>query len=372
MRPWIPLACLAMFALAGSAGAQEGAVPSGALREEAVPLLLQRAVDDFIRPGYRNLFEATTVLSAKTEDLCEAPAEAALDEAHAAFDMVVKAWSAIEIVRVGPVIEGNRFERILFYPDRKGTGLRQVQALLAKPDEEATDWENLKGKSVAMQGLGALEFVLYGTGWENLTEEPRGFRCRYGAAIAKNIESIAGELATEWDAPGAIQDAWKHPGRDNPVFRDNREAVTAVLGILVHATEAIKDQRLRPFYRGIVEGKPGKGHPKLAIYWRSGNTLPSIHANIEGLKTLWETAGMRTLLEPGFQSVAGSIDFILKSLLSTSVQIDLPVDQLLKDEAQRGKLDFVVLNIQDLLDRLNREYGGAIGLSSGFSFADGD
>lgn len=372
MRPWISVACLAMFALASPSAAQEGATPSGVLREEAVPLLLERAVDGFIRPGYRNLLEAAGVLSSKTESLCVAPTGTALEEAHAAFDGVVKAWSAIEIVRVGPVIQGNRFERILFYPDRKGTGLRQVQALLAKPDETVTDWKNLKGKSVAMQGLGALEFVLYGTGFESLAAAPQGFRCRYGAAVARNIESIAMELVREWDAPGGVQDAWKHPGRDNPVFRDNREAVTAVLGILVHATEAIRDQRLRPFYKGAVDGKPDKGHPKLAIYWRSGNTLPSVHANFDGLKSLWDTAGMRDLLEPGFRSVAGSVDFVLKSLIAASGRVDLPVDKALADDDERGKLDFILLNTDDLLNRLNLEYGAAIGLSSGFSFADGD
>lgn len=368
----ILFACLALFASAVPALAQEGATPSGVLREKAVPQLLERTVDGFIRPGYRTFHEAAQVLSRNTEALCEKPSQDTLGEAHSAFDAVVEAWSVIEIVRVGPVIEGNRFERILFYPDRKGTGLRQVQALLAKPDEAATDWKNLEGKSVAMQGLGALEFVLYGTGSESLTAAPQSFRCRYGAAIALNIESIAGELKDEWDTPGGVQDAWKHPGLENPVFRDNREAVTAVLGILVHATEAIKDQRLRPFYRGMVDGEPDKGRPKLAIYWRSGNTMPSIHANIEALETLWKTADMKVLLEPGFQSIAGSIDFVFKSLLSVSGKIDLPVDQVLKDDAERGKLDFVILNVQDLLDRLNLQYGAAIGLSSGFSFADGD
>ena len=53
-----------------------------------------------------------------------------------------------------------RLERILFWPDRKSIGLKQVQAALAAKDTSITDAGKLKGKSVAVQGLGALEFLL--------------------------------------------------------------------------------------------------------------------------------------------------------------------------------------------------------------------
>ncbi len=72
---------------------------------------------------------------------------------------------------------------MLFWPDRKGTGLKQVQAALASKDPTAADAAQLAGKSVAMQGLGALEFVLYGTGSEELATAGESYRCAYGAAI---------------------------------------------------------------------------------------------------------------------------------------------------------------------------------------------
>jgi predicted lipoprotein len=55
-----------------------------------------------------------------------------------------------------------------------------VQELLAKQDPTATDAATLRGKSVAMQGLQALEFVLYGTGSETLATGD-DYRCRYAA-----------------------------------------------------------------------------------------------------------------------------------------------------------------------------------------------
>ncbi|MFB2553127.1 imelysin family protein [Ensifer soli] len=371
MRRSLLALAITLLAVNGVA-AQEGAVPSGTLQEAAVPGVLARVVDAVIRPGYRSFHAAADDLERTTAALCEAPSAASLDAAKSAFAAAVSRWSEIEIVRDGPAIAQNRFERLLFYPDRKGTGLKQVQAAIANRDETATAPASLRGKSVAMQGLGALEFVLYGSGAEALLGEKRGYRCRYGAAIAGNIAAIAGELAAEWDAPDGVGKAWKAPGPGNPLFRSDAEAVTAVLGIMVHGAETVRDQRILPFYRGTKAGTPDKGRPKSALYWRSGLTVASLHGNIAGLRRLWETADMARLVEPGFQSVAGSVDFLLKALDRSLAEAPLPVEAMLADAAERQRLDFVLLTSRDLIARLNRDYGGAIGLGAGFSFADGD
>ncbi|MFQ6158520.1 imelysin family protein [Sinorhizobium meliloti] len=368
----LPLAFSLIFLAAPAAAQEGGALSPRVVEEAAVPRVMAQAVDGFIIPGYRDLAEATNALSEASAALCKSPSEATLEAARSAFSSVVERWSAIEIIRLGPALEQNRFERFLFYPDRKSTGLKQVQAILAKKDESATSPETLKGKSVAVQGLGALEFVLYGTGAEVLSGKEGDFRCRYGLAVSQNLRSIAGELLAAWEKPDGIQAAWKKPGPGNPLFRDNREAATELLGVLVHSVEMIKDQRLRTFYAGTVHGTPDRGRPKLAIYWRSANTMPAISANLGGLQRLFDTAGMESLLPADSRLIAGSIDFLFKALIAATDGLDGPIEDALADERQRAKLDFIALNTADLLDRLNREFGGSIGLGAGFSFADGD
>jgi predicted lipoprotein len=368
----LPLALSLIFLAAPAAAQEGGALSPRVVEEAAVPRVMAQAVDGFIIPGYRDLAEATNALSEASAGLCKSPSETTLEAARSAFSSVVERWSAIEIIRLGPALDQNRFERFLFYPDRKSTGLKQVQAILAKKDESATSPETLKGKSVAVQGLGALEFVLYGTGAEVLSGKEGDFRCRYGLAVSQNLRSIAGELLAAWEKPDGIQAAWKEPGPGNPLFRDNREAATELLGVLVHSVEMIKDQRLRPFYAGTVHGTPDRGRPKLAIYWRSANTMPAISANLGGLQRLFDTAGMESLLPADSRSIAGSIDFLFKALIAATDGIEGPIEDALADEKQRAKLDFIALNTADLLDRLNREFGGSIGLGAGFSFADGD
>ncbi len=356
----------ALFVLSLPASAQETSIPT--LRADAIPTVLEKAVDRFIRPGYRDFRDRAGDLEEAMQALCTAPSQERLDAARGAFSKSVEAWSKIEIVRVGPAIEANRFERILFYPDRKSTGLKQVQAVLAKPDERATRVETLREKSVAMQGLGAAEFVLYGTGSELLLQEANGFRCRYGAAIAGNLEHLGSELAAKWDEPTGVQNAWKHQGADNPYFRDDREALTTLLGILVHGAETVRDQRIETFYKG----EDARTSPRQAIFWRSGLTFASIRGNFEGIRALIDQSDMDELLDPDSRSIGSSIDFVLKSLIRAAGTMDADVETAVTSAEERSRLDFLLLNSRDLILRLNDNLGGALGLGAGFSFSDGD
>lgn len=350
------------------AAAQEGGAPVlPELTDEIVTGIMTRAVDDVIRPGYRTFQASAGTLAETTAAFCKAPSEDGRKAVDDAFRQAVTDWGHIEIVRIGPVIEDNRFERILFYPDRKGTGLKQVQALLQKQDEADTKAETMGGKSVAIQGFGAIEFALYGTGAETLINEPDAFRCRYAAAVASHIETTAGQLVAAWDAPDGVQQDWKHPGPQNPVFRTGKEAMTALLGILVHGAEAVRDQRIETFYRN-----GGIARPKSAVFWRSGNTWTSITANLDGLKTLFDKSGMADLVDPNVASINGNIDFVLKSLRRIAPTIDPDMETAVSTQEEQQKINFLLVNTRELIVSLDTGYGGAIGLGSGFSFSDGD
>src|SRR6185312_7981565 len=100
-----------------------------------------------------------------------------------------------------------------FWPDPKGLGLKQIQDILAKRDASVTEPDQLAGKSVALQGLPALEYLLYGDGSESLTEGNRvvdgqeplpqldsagDFRCSFALSIATNLERIARSVVEGW------------------------------------------------------------------------------------------------------------------------------------------------------------------------------
>jgi predicted lipoprotein len=362
-------ACL-LFALPLAAQAEDpDTSPVVALPEAEVTKVMTAAVNGFIRPGYDAFQQSAEAMTSAMARLCAAPSTANLAAARAAFGEVTTRWARIEIVRVGPVIEQNRFERILFYPDRKSTGLKQVQAALTKADEGATDPVALGTRSVAMQGLGALEYILAGNGSEALlTAPPQSFRCRYGAAISANVGNVAREVSEIWDAPEGIAASWERPGPDNPAFRTGGEAITALLGILVHGAEAVRDQRIETFYKGADKVT----FPKQAVFWRSQNTWSSIRSNLEGLSALLKTSGMVALLPEKDQAIVTQTQKQLQSLIALSATITPDLEKAVEDRGEQKKLDAMLAGTKDVIARLNEGYGGAIGLSSGFSFADGD
>lgn len=369
MRHWKRLAASLLLTVAALPAHAEDATTTGAgLNEAAVPATLQKAVDDVIRPGYRAMHDSASKLTVAMKALCADPSATTLSSAKSAFGDTVKNWSRIEIVDTGPIIEKNRLEHILFYPDRKGVGLKQVQALIAKADEQDTTVEGVAGKSVALMSLTALEYVLDGNGSDVLSTEKQNFRCRYGAAVAGNIEKTAKEIADEWDAPDGVQKSWKFPGKSSNDFMDNKEAVTALLGILVHGAASVRDQRLETFYKGDAAA----ARPKMAIYWRSANTWTSFAGNIEGLRTLWEKADMASLLPADKRDVAAKINNLLNELAKTATTINPDIEAAIGNDGERAKIDKLLAVSRDLATSFSDEYGGAIGLSAGFSFADGD
>jgi len=367
MRTILVAGLISLLPLTTSAQEADTA-PAVTLPETEVTKVMTDAVDGFIRPGYDAFHQSAEKMTAAMKTLCEAPSQANYDAARSAFRDTAVSWAHIEVVRVGPVIEQNRFERILFYPDRKSTGLKQVQAVLSRSDETAVDPATLATKSVATQGFGALEYLLFGTGSETLASGTNGFRCRYGAAVAGNIANVAKELSDIWDAPDGIQKDWEQPGPDNPAFRTGGEAMTALLGILVHGAEAVRDQRIETFYKGADKAK----FPRQALFWRSENTWPTVKGNLEGLSALLETSGMVNLLREKDRPVVAEIQSMLKSMIEISSTITPDLEKAVSDEAERKKLDTLLDGGKDVIARLNDGYGGAIGLSSGFSFADGD
>ncbi len=367
MHPWKFLAAALLLTSASMPAFAETPAP-GPMNDAAVPGVMQKAVDDVIRPGYTRMHASAEALSTAMTGLCKNPSAQAETIAKAAFTDTITAWSMIEIVQVGPVLYKNRFEHILFYPDRKGIGMKQVQALIAKADEKDTTVADVAAKSVALQSLTALEYVLYGNGSETLATDKNGFRCRYGAAIAGNIAEVSGDISAEWDDPKGVQASWKTPGKTSDDFMDNKEAITALLGILVHGAENVRDQRLETFYKG----DPAAARPHMAIYWRSRNTWPSVKANLEGLQALWQKAGMTDLLPPGKHDIAAKIDTRLSQLIATAGSINPDIEAAIADPSERGKIDTLLAEARLLATDLSDGYGVDIGLSAGFSFADGD
>lgn len=338
-----------------------------AFAQESVPApdpVMQSAVDGVIRPAVIGFAREASGLVSTLDLLCTAPSAPALDIAEGQFRETALAYGRIELLRLGPLMEDNRAERLLFWPDRRGIALRQVQAVLAEEDETATDPLTLHEKSAALQGLVALEYVLFGTDAATLAEPAGNFRCRFGLAIAKSIATMGQELATGWYRPDGIAQHLMSPKADNADYRTQLEALEALVGLLSHGLEAVRDTRINPF----IAKDGGKANPKLALFWRSGLTVDMLRANMHGLRDLFTVSGVG-VTDPG---LANSIEFEFGNADRALNLVTSALEEAVVDDSQAHALDYLVIVTGSLQTMIGEQLSAALGLSVGFSSLDGD
>ncbi|MEP9372324.1 imelysin family protein [Mesorhizobium sp. KR1-2] len=344
------------------------AQPAAHAAELDAPAIIGKAIDGFVRPAYRDFHAATAQMASGAKALCAAPSEANLEAARKAFGATVDAWSRAEIIRVGPITEQNRLERVLFWPDRKSTGLKQVQAAIEAGDESASDPAGLATKSVAMQGLGALEYVLFGTGAETLAGPEGAHRCGFGAAVAANLDNMAGEVEVAWNAPDGFAKTWATPGEGNALYRNGNEALSALFKIFVNGLELDRDVRLG----GFLGKTEAEDKPKQALFWRSAKTADTLAGNMAGMKALFEASGLGEPLGADERWIAGSIGFEFGNAIGAAEAARGPLADVLADPARRGKLAYLGIVTSSLSELFGIRFADALGLSAGFSSLDGD
>jgi len=341
------------------------AAPAAALDADMARSIIADAADRSIMPGYFDLRAETTRLSEDLDAFCKAPSEDGLTDVRDQFARAVNAWSRAELVRFGPVMDKNRMERILYWPDRKSIGLKQVQELLATKDPTATNVGTLVQKSVAMQGFGALEFVLFGTGAEALLPGD-AYRCAYGKAIAANLRARATEIEQGW--MHSFLDQWQQPGANNQRYRSVDESLLEVFNTLIHGLEMVRDVRINGFLGD--EAKDDK--PRQAIWWRSGHTVDSLMRNLDSLHRLFTDAGIARLLPDGSKWIAQSVEFEFGNADRALRELRGPIDDILKDPDKRAKLAYVRIVTSSLSELIGTRLTSELGLTAGFSSLDGD
>jgi uncharacterized protein len=332
--------------------------------------LARDAVNKVVRPGYHDLAEKTGILKQKTDALCAAPSEAALKEVRGAFAETVARWSRAEIFRFGPVNHEHRYERLFFWPDPKGIGLRQVQRALIKKDESVTAPDTLREKSVALQGLPAFEYLLYGKEAEALARdgETSAFRCRFAAAIAANMAAISSEVEKDWAEGAPFTKDFLDPGPNDPLYRAPKDVTLELFKAFSGGIELVRDQKL---------GKPlgesaERARPRLAAFWRSDLTFPNMAGNLEAVRALFVDGGFAAVVSGESPGVEKSVLFDLDRVIRILDAEKEPIGDAVHEPAQRNKLEALRIALKSARDTASSLIAQGAGLSFGFNAMDGD
>jgi hypothetical protein len=346
-----------LFCLPNAVQADE-VLPAGAYKGFVV-----RTVEGYILPALDRFVAVTSSLEQSFGEDCRD--DVAI---RRAFEDTAEAWAGIGFLRFGPMLAGHRAERIQFWPDRKGIGARQVQRAIAAKDDGATTVEALAEQSVAMQGLPAMELMLYRLPAPKDDAET-AYRCQYLQAIAGNLSVISKELRADWGTrDGGFAAVMMSPGGNNSVYKTPQEAAAEVLAIFSTAIQSIQLIKLGP----VTAGEGERLFPKRVPFWRSGLALDNIAAEIEAMRKLHDAAGFAGFLPEDEKSAEDSARRELDFALAAVRALPGPLVESVEDEDVAGKLRF----IQIIFENVKAIYAGRIpratGLAIGFTALDGD
>ncbi|MFZ3462788.1 imelysin family protein [Vibrio harveyi] len=260
------------------------------------------------------------------------------------------AWMALQGQERGPATALEQSWNVQFWPDKKNTTGRKM-SVLTKSDQ-IWSAEDISTQSVTVQGLGALEWLLYDKASSLSTNSNT---CATSVAIAENLNNKANIIADSW-----AQNPWKS--------LDMTEWESEYISLLSNQLEYSMKKLSRPL------AKIGKPRPYFSESWRSQTSLSNLKANLEALQALYlaNGSGLDALLrEQGHSELADRVVH----------QFDMALDTWSEDKSLFAALQTkdgyrMVLAQYNKLEQLkyliHEEVAIELGVVIGFNATDGD
>ncbi|MFG1301721.1 imelysin family protein [Xanthobacter sp. V3C-3] len=257
---------LALGLLVGAAGLAPEPARAANPVLDPVPL-----IEGWLLPRYDALAAQTAAQAQTWTAFCAKPEAAGVPALKEAYGKAADAWNAVEFVTFGPVSLSLRADRISFFPDRRNAISRGLAELLGDTDAARLQPERFAQSSAAVQGLPALERLLYEEGAADaLVAGPEATRrCAVGTAIATNLATIAREIRTAWGDRGTGVLGSIVSGKGDPaLFPDVGALPGMILTDLSGAYQRVSDTKILP----VMGSGPADTKPTLADSWRSGRS----------------------------------------------------------------------------------------------------
>lgn len=318
-----------------------------------------------ILPAYQHLASEAGELAEAATSLCQTPDQQHLENTRQAFTDTLDAWQHISHVQFGPVQFLMRNYSIQYWPDRKGIGRRQLQAVLQMPADTPFDDEFFHQASISIKGLPALEQLLYREDALRALQGT-GLDCRLTQAIANNVAQMAQGISADWQqeyeamlAPQSADDDEAGPVPDLSID---------LMKSLVEPIELIRDTKLR----AVMGRGPDATYPHRAENWLSGHSLANIRANMEAAQQLYygDTAGLDQLLrQAGQEQLADRIVSQFKQIDAQLAPLGDSLTQAL--EQHYDTLSALAADLKVLNTTLN-DAMLALDVQLGFNSRDGD
>ena len=321
--------------------------------------VLASITDDVMVPSYEALASETAEFRDALNALCAAPSEAALSDAQEAWRGAREAWARSEASGVGPVL------------DRRSTGViawaivqpERIDTLLASDSAITADFVR-SNISSTQRGLGGIEYVLFE---EDASLAADSRRCSYLTSAASVIADEAAALRDDWTAGGSPYKDYFTGRADEPL--ETSEAVAEVVRTQVFLIRTIVDMRLA----GAL-GLRGDADPTAIPGGAGLNALADLRNQVLGMRDVYEGVGeghgVSDLIVPLSEDADERVRAGFEASLAAIDAVDGPLREAATESSPQALAVYEAL--MALQDTISTEVVSLLGVSVGFSDADGD
>ncbi len=343
----------------------------GCSKAPTEPKLLADTANQVMSPLYAELNSQTQQLLQQSQAFCQAPSEQTQQQLQQQWRDTMNAWARVQPIGFGPVETGNLRWKIQFWPDRKDLTSKKTEALI-RSDETLTA-ERVAAASVSVQGLAALEYLLFDERVKAVSfYQQNSRRCELLQAIAERVHQVTQQVEDEWPDFAA---KFAQPSVDNPLYPDNKAALAELLNTLVVGVEVVKRNKLGLPIANGANAQHAK--PYRLEAWRSQYSLALMRASTETLEQLYRGNGgfgLSAYLQEQDavdDALLGAIDEAFAAVNTQFAAIEAPLFTQIKQPEYYAQLT----NLRQRLDLLQRQLAKLpekLDISLGFNSNDGD
>jgi len=322
--------------------------------------------DDYIIPRYQALAKSAQSLSDEIDRLCELEKPVVLNEkVQDQFELTYNNWAEIQHIKFGPISFLKRLERLQFWPDKHNVGGRQIRDFLAELESgKSYSLQELQTKSVAVQGMSALERLLY-----SVDEKVSKTECQLASLVAQNIAAITSELDTNWrESPVDFAKEFALADHGEGTYSSNDEVVNLMAESLVTQLLLISEYKLG---RALPQKEGGRVYKRRLEAWRSELSFGLLITSLDSLYSFYQQVFQKRLeaIKPG---VNETIDKQFKKVVDLSSSEVNSMAELLESKDGVEQLVSLKDEVKKLELMIRNEMFTELGFNTRFNALDGD
>jgi hypothetical protein len=326
-------------------------------------------LEKFILPAYADLADSAVMMKRTAREFCRNPELDGLDTLRLAFHDVMDHWQAVQHVSIGPATFEMRRYRMQLWPDKRGNVGKHLGRLLDSRDETQFDHDTFARGSVAIQGLSALEQLLFEEGIDTAgfaTDQAGRFRCLVVATVTANIDDISKRILSGWvEGNTAHRTYFESAIHGNAFYESDEDIATRLLRDLRMQLQLVQEYKLSRVMGVDVESS----RLRLAESWRSKRSVRNIRINIESIQLQWTTGYASLVNDPMLvENVGSGFD----SVFAVLDELDRPLEDLIQIPKSRELLDVLVDRVATLTSYFLYDIPADLELSAGMVGLDGD